>query len=511
MKILNGGFCIILSALLLTMAACSRPMIIRELESKAELVVDSQPEDASVYVDGQMVGMTPCTAMIDAGVHGRRAVMVAVSKEGYRTKQANVSLIAGKQMKWTNIHLEKMTTLEVDSDPEGASVYIDGRFVGETPCIVEVDAEVWGTRKVIVAVLKEGYETKRAEVPLAAGKQAKWTNIRLDKLTTQLPAGPQPVPTTYTLPSEGRKYEQATGAPIFNPANGHYYEVVTKGINWHNAKTAAESRTFRGLRGHLATITSQNENDLIAGSLPPGASYWIGGFQPPGSPEPDGNWQWITGESLDYTNWNAEAPNETGYGGENEDRLEFDGEWNDLRGSHILPGYVVEYEPSTMVINIRRGGDAANVRVRNVKDNKKGRYMVTELKEGAPFFHDEAYTMTHIPEEYLGLTQIQTSPDCSGGQDYRLTFEIDRPAYVYMAWDSRFRRPEERGQDPAFWFADNYMYTGKMFSLDAPHPKTDYWIYRSNNPYPKGKVELMGIDKTIGDTTIMWTIFLEEY
>ena len=189
MKRLQSIPCIILAVLLLAIAACSRPMVIRELESKAALVVSSQPEDAPVYVDGQMVGTTPCTAMIDTGVHGRRDVMVAVSKEGYRTKQANVSLFAGKQMKWTNIHLDRMTTLEVDSEPEGASVYVDGELVGETPCMVEVDAEARGRRKVIVAVLKEGYETRRAEVLLAAGKKLKWTDIRLDKLTTP-PASP---------------------------------------------------------------------------------------------------------------------------------------------------------------------------------------------------------------------------------------------------------------------------------------------------------------------------------
>ncbi|MFC1713391.1 glycosyl hydrolase family 28 protein [Candidatus Poribacteria bacterium] len=154
-------------------------------------------------------------------------------------------------------------------------------------------------------------------------------------------------------------------------------------------------------------------------------------------------------------------------------------------------------------------GPAHKVEVSNVEDNKGGTYVVSELEDGALFFHDRDYTMTDIPEEYLGLTQIQTSADCPGGQDYRLTFEIDRPAYVYTAWDSRFRRPEHRGQDPAFWFADNYTYMGKTLGLDAK-ADSDYWIYRSNNPYPKGKVELLGIDETIGDPVLMWTIFLRE-
>ena len=146
--------------------------------------------------------------------------------------------------------------------------------------------------------------------------------------------------------------ESPVTGPVLNPVNGHYYEVVIEQVNWDDAKVAAESRTLNGLQGHLATITSQDENDFIAGLLPFGAGYWIGGFQPPGSPEPDGNWQWTTGESFDYTNWGAEEPNETGYGGENEDRLEFDGEWNDLRGSHISPGYVVEYEPEARRLSI---------------------------------------------------------------------------------------------------------------------------------------------------------------
>lgn len=153
---------------------------------------------------------------------------------------------------------------------------------------------------------------------------------------------------------------------------------------------------------------------------------------------------------------------------------------------------------------------ADNVEVKNVEDNKGAKYVVRELKEGDVFFHDRAYTITNIPGEFLGLTQIQTSADSPGGQDYRLTFEIDRDAYIYMAWDSRHKRPEGRGQDPKGWFTDNYTDTGKTLFLDTPHPKTKYWIYRSNKPYPKGKVELLGIDEVVGDPVIMWTIFLEE-
>ena len=153
---------------------------------------------------------------------------------------------------------------------------------------------------------------------------------------------------------------------------------------------------------------------------------------------------------------------------------------------------------------------AEKVEVTNIKDNKNGAYQATELEEKGKFFHDRDYTITNIPKEFLGLTQVSTSADCPGGQDYRLTFEIDRPAYVYQAWDSRHKRPEDRGQEPKGWFTKGYTDTEKTLVLDAPHPPVEYFIYKSNEPYPKGKVEILGIDEVIGDPVIMWTIFVEE-
>lgn len=153
---------------------------------------------------------------------------------------------------------------------------------------------------------------------------------------------------------------------------------------------------------------------------------------------------------------------------------------------------------------------ADKVVVTDIEDNKGGAYQATELEEGGKFFHDRDYTITTIPKEFLGLTQVSTSADCPGGQDYRLTFEIDRPAYVYQAWDSRHTAPEDRGQDPKDWFTKGYTNTEEILMLDAPHAPTEYHIYKSNEPYPKGTVELLGIDEVIGDPVLMWTIFLEE-
>ncbi len=139
--------------------------------------------------------------------------------------------------------------------------------------------------------------------------------------------------------------------------NGHYYEVVTGNeTTWSDAKPAAEGMLWLGLPGHLATITSQAENDFIRGVLPSQSftfpTVWIGGYQPGGSQEPSGAWSWVTGEAWGYTNWNTDEPNE---GVTGEDFLEICahqgdwwGKWNDNlnASSYHNTRFLVEYEAS---------------------------------------------------------------------------------------------------------------------------------------------------------------------
>ncbi len=71
------------------------------------------------------------------------------------------------------------------------------------------------------------------------------------------------------------------------------------------ARVAAQARTYNGWSGHLASITSSAENAFIWNNLvdPSGGNIYIGGYQPPGNPEPAVGWQWVTGEPLDFTAW----------------------------------------------------------------------------------------------------------------------------------------------------------------------------------------------------------------
>lgn len=89
--------------------------------------------------------------------------------------------------------------------------------------------------------------------------------------------------------------------------NGHWYEYVpTALLDWGEARDAAASSSWQGLRGYLATITSAEESAWVSGNVVIGMKTWLGGYQDRSAAdysEPASGWRWITGETWSYTNW----------------------------------------------------------------------------------------------------------------------------------------------------------------------------------------------------------------
>ncbi len=173
--------------------------------------------------------------------------------------------------------------------------------------------------------------------------------------------------------------------------DGHFYEYVNASVTWDQANTAASTRTYYGLQGYLATVTSAEENSFIRNKI--SNMIWLGGSDN----ETEGTWKWVTGPEGEngtvfysggsaydgnYINWNT-ANNEPNSSQANEDYLmmyssNYPGEWNDIYSTKTY-GYVVEYggmtgDPAltmttttTLNINIVRpeapGGIVDNLRV----------------------------------------------------------------------------------------------------------------------------------------------------
>lgn len=161
--------------------------------------------------------------------------------------------------------------------------------------------------------------------------------------------------------SDTKSFSFTLGDANYLPSTGHFYEYVPSlGITWTDAKTVAEVRTYYGLQGYLATITSAEEAKL-SGEQAAGAG-WIGGSDAAS----EGVWKWVTGpengtvfwnglangSTPNFAFWNNNEPNQAG----NEDYTHVTapgvgnpGSWNDLSntgstsGDYQPKGYIVEY------------------------------------------------------------------------------------------------------------------------------------------------------------------------
>ena len=138
--------------------------------------------------------------------------------------------------------------------------------------------------------------------------------------------------------------------PVQWSGNNNWYELVIRPsgayVTWDEAKALAEGSAYLGLQGHLVTVTSAGENSFVMGIPGVTGATWLGGFQDPAGSEPSGGWQWITGETWNYTNWGPGEPNNAG----NEDYLglwTYSGTnvlWNDFPSTYGFIRYIVEYE-----------------------------------------------------------------------------------------------------------------------------------------------------------------------
>ena len=97
--------------------------------TSASISVDSDPEGATVYLNGKNEGVTPVKIEnLDAGNY-----ILKIEKEGFAPYTEKITISKGETI-IRNITLKKAeTVLSIDSEPEGAELFLNGEDVGKTP------------------------------------------------------------------------------------------------------------------------------------------------------------------------------------------------------------------------------------------------------------------------------------------------------------------------------------------------------------------------------------------
>lgn len=128
-----------------------------------ELELTSNPSGGKIYVDGKERGETPSVLSdVKLGSH-----VIRIVKQGYEPYEEQVAVVEGERKKISASLKAAGGSLSVSTDPAGANIFIDGRYIGVSP--FEGRDLSSGTHKVRAA--KEGYDTWEQDVAVEAGKR----------------------------------------------------------------------------------------------------------------------------------------------------------------------------------------------------------------------------------------------------------------------------------------------------------------------------------------------------
>ena len=131
-----------------------------------QILIETDPTNADIYIDGKYSGTSPVTKEMEAGVHSIEARI-----NGYKTntliKMIEPQTKDQKTIETLRIELEKETgSLSIRTTPSDASIYINNHYKGTSPQTIEGLEE--GTYH--LTVIKDDYEENSETVDIQAGK-----------------------------------------------------------------------------------------------------------------------------------------------------------------------------------------------------------------------------------------------------------------------------------------------------------------------------------------------------
>ncbi len=142
-----------------------------------ELLVQSEPPGAKVYLTGKEIGSTPTKVSgIPPGVYELRVI-----KEGYAPHEAQVKVVGGRTETVQASLRKSAGSLLLRTEPAGANVYVDGKLAGVSP--FQGEGLTPGAHRVQVS--KEAYETQEKEVTIKVNERAE-VSISLKRITGSL-------------------------------------------------------------------------------------------------------------------------------------------------------------------------------------------------------------------------------------------------------------------------------------------------------------------------------------
>ena len=235
---------------------------------------------------------------------------------------------------------------------------------------------------------------------------------------------------------------------------GKVYQVIPGNFIWEEAKIDAER-----LGGRLAVITSEKEHSILFQFIGFREFFdknlWIGAEDIDG----DGQWHWVTGESLEYTRWAEGRPQkEAGRAAMYNVSTTRTGEgqiWTDS-GKNIRGSYIIEYSAQLDPLQSDTDGDGVNdfdeIRLSGnptkIDTDGNGIPDGEELTQGTSLAHQDSDFdgLSDIEELALGTNPLNPDTDGDGVLDGVEAYgKLYYPVFEMLTWHEAKAHAESLG------------------------------------------------------------------
>ncbi|MFN3699613.1 MAG: PEGA domain-containing protein, partial [Dictyoglomus sp.] len=131
---------------------------VQEQQVRSKIDIYSNPSEAQVYINDKYEGITPLSVMLLPGNY-----RVTLKKEGYEDYNTNIVVQEGRDRSYTFNLKPAYGNLRIETNPSGASVYLDGSYKGITPLtLYSLPAKTYQLR-IVFSGYQERVETIKVE------------------------------------------------------------------------------------------------------------------------------------------------------------------------------------------------------------------------------------------------------------------------------------------------------------------------------------------------------------
>ena len=127
------------------------------ISATGKLSITTTPSGADVYLDAEKKGKTPLTIDAPSGKH-----LLTITSQGYAPLTEEVNIQAYQTSALSRNLAPQIGTLSVKTTPDKANIYLDGKFIGQSP--IKVPSVLAGEHKVRAELKDYSPTEKSAEI-----------------------------------------------------------------------------------------------------------------------------------------------------------------------------------------------------------------------------------------------------------------------------------------------------------------------------------------------------------